>query len=398
MRSTPSLAKPLAWLTQLQSWHLKRLASLTGVASAGSKRETLSILNHSLVQPRLPHPDARILSVDMGVKNLAFCLLEVRQKQWDNPLDIARSQTSGDQHPLVLTEWKRLDISRQLLRLAVNRTGRGITGIDDESSSAQDNAEPKAIELSSSEKANMYAPSNLCKVAYTLASEFIKYKPDVILIERQRFRSGGAPAILEWTVRVNMLESMLWASLETLRHEHDGTPIAKFPSVTETSPRRIGSFWLTKDREGPIVPIDILSQLPTTKRKEDVSAASSAKRSLEKKDKISLARRWLGSKGGQLSFDLSLAPLVSMFLGPSTSENSKPRRKKTAAKPIEAEQTVVAQDISLNDKTGAMARSDKLDDLADCLVQGVTFALWEENRRRVLRHKSSMAVDESMSI
>lgn len=226
---------------------------------------------------------------------------------------------------------------------------------------------------------NIYAPSSLCKIAFGLATEFLQYKPNYILIERQRFRSGGAPAIQEWTVRVNMLESMLWASLETMRHGHSITSKAqnnKFPEVLEMSPRRIGMFWLTRGDFFP-TPADIAASLVAPQEKLKAVETEVKKKSFEKKDKIALARHWLSLSltTDDLTVDDNLAPMVASFCAP------KERQIRRKSKDSEHEDELEAKDTS--------AISGKLDDLADCLVQAVTFALWEQNRERVQEYVKS---------
>ncbi|CAD0100169.1 unnamed protein product [Aureobasidium mustum] len=95
------------------------------------------------------------------------------------------------------------------------------------------------------------------------------------------------------------------------------------------------------------------------------------KKSFEKKDKIALARHWLSLAltTDELTVDADLAPMVASFCSP------KERQSRRRSKDEEHEQEVVTKDAS--------AISGKLDDLADCLVQAVTFALWEQNRARV---------------
>ena len=70
------------------------------------------------------------------------------------------------------------------------------------------------------------------------------YNPHTILIERQRYRSAGGAAIQEWTVRVNMLESMFHATLHTLAQTcgHDIV-------VHSVSPRKITGLWLADVEE-----------------------------------------------------------------------------------------------------------------------------------------------------
>ena len=370
MKATLPRVDSLSWLGSLQAWPLKRLAFLTGIRSTGTKNEIRSLLEDSLIRPRLPHANSRILSVDMGVKNLAFCLLDVRQTGWN----------SGKSSPLCLSKWKRLDLSNRLM-------SGSASGVAAKSPSTTSEGDDPIVEDASSvaPQADMYSPPQLSKVAYTLASEFVSHKPDVILIERQRFRSGGAPAIQEWTVRVNMLESMLWACFETMRHERGSASGTSFPDVVPMGPRTIGSYWLAQAADADIAPADVSYHLGGARLEESTAAPSETKRSsLEKKDKIALVRSWLRPESKATAFDAALDPVVSLFRPSVKSSVSKlPRKRK--GKTVES-------DISSNadDAVERVAKSGKLDDLADCLVQGVTFALWEENRRRVLEYGQSL--------
>jgi cruciform cutting endonuclease 1 len=354
---------PLTVLSSLKAWQLKHLAFLTGLNSTGTKASLCRTLVDRTNKPGLSASPCRILSVDMGVKNLAFCLLETQRLQVDD-------QTTDRALSLHLSDWKRLDVSERLV--ANTNTSKALSSrtpgdLTDETG--------ETTEIASDDQSNIYAPSSLSQIAFGLASEFLQYKPDYILIERQRFRSGGGPAIQEWTVRVNMLESMIWASLETMRHGHGKEQ--KFPEVLEMSPRRVGMFWLTRGDLFP-TPADIATSLEAPKDTIKTMEAEVKKKSFEKKDKIALARHWLSLSmtTDDLTVDDNLALMVASFCSP------KERQSRRRSKDGEQDEELKVKD--------APAMSGKLDDLADCLVQAVTFTLWEQNRERVREYVKSL--------
>ncbi|CAD0111989.1 unnamed protein product [Aureobasidium uvarum] len=364
-------ADPLTFLSTLRAWQLKHLAFLTGLNSTGTKAQLCRTLADYTYKHPLPSPRCRILSVDMGVKNLAFCLLDLHRLPQDP--DQINAQAGDRRLSLHLSDWKRLDVSERLM--ARQTDASSVTS--SQKPECPIGEDEGTTEVISEDRSNMYAPSSLSKIAFSLATEFLRYKPDYILIERQRFRSGGGPAIQEWTVRVNMLESMLWASLETMRHGHDRADLAqdqRFPDVLEMSPRRVGMFWLTRGDFFP-TPADIATSLMVSQDTAKSMETEIKKKSFEKKDKIALARHWLSLSltTDELTVDAGLAPMVASFCSP------RERQSRRRSKDDEKEEEV----------KDASAISGKLDDLADCLVQAVTFALWEQNRARVREHINS---------
>ncbi|KAK3066672.1 hypothetical protein LTR53_016882, partial [Teratosphaeriaceae sp. CCFEE 6253] len=219
--------------TALGGWklaQLKHAAFLSGLPSTGTKAAIIATLEAptAFVAPRTS--GSRILSVDMGIRNLAYCVVEVPGiKKSPGTLD-----TAG---PLTVTEWKKIDLLR-----SAGQSPEPLPHHKDIKSAAivpERKTKPRVV---NQVPASVFTPAELSKTAYRVTRELLKYKPTAILIERQRFRSGGAAAIQEWTVRVNMLESMLWACLQTLR-ESSGPRTESFPTTHEVNPARVAAFW-----------------------------------------------------------------------------------------------------------------------------------------------------------
>ncbi|CBX91837.1 hypothetical protein LEMA_P045430.1 [Plenodomus lingam JN3] len=208
---------------------LQTLLTCIGSASSGTKSVLHSRLLRDLPVSRFRNIHAkgdtqqtansnsklRIVSIDMGIKNLAFCealvsypgsMQEKRakgvKKEWDATMEIVR--------------WEKVDLvantqdPRQAFPIV---TSKGKAGRSKISSEEED------------EEVDPYSLPVLSETAYRLIKRTIlSSAPDVILIERQRWRSGGGSAVQQWTVRVNTLEGMLWAVLATLKGESAHLP------------------------------------------------------------------------------------------------------------------------------------------------------------------------------
>ncbi|KAK6440944.1 hypothetical protein LTR95_002838 [Oleoguttula sp. CCFEE 5521] len=329
----------MAQLGGLKSRTLQRMAFLTGLPSTGTKAELATTLRSGLPQSRLLAQPSRILSIDMGIRNLAYCVL-----------DLASLQSTSAPAPLTTSlrvrEWRRLDLLGRLVPESAAKTDR---------KGGADNSISRKL------PANAFTPSVMSKVAYGITTELLEYKPTTILIERQRFRSGGGSAIQEWTLRVNMLEGMLWACLQAHNAVNVSTKDYLAPSLHEVSPAMVAKFWTAgTDKE-----LRTTSQLLQNDANGTNTMTGNAARSVDKKAKIAVARGWLKGEG---DVSLQLQPEVKSVVDAFTTARRSSTRKK-GAEDSEAESSDVG----------------KLDDLADCLLQGAAWVRWEENRRAIVK-------------
>lgn len=347
-------------LSSLKASQLKTVAFLTGCASMPTKREMQLLLESHLQAPRLPSRNTRILSIDMGIRNLAYCVIDVpNQSTAEIAGDRQQSLIRGENR-LHITAWKKLDLLDQS---TLEEDGDGKRTTDpfltlQDDSSASSNVLPTQMK-------NMFTPSSLSRISYRVAYQLLTHKPTTILIERQRFRSGGGSAIQEWTVRVNMMESMLWACFETLKHTRQSRQPA-FPTVYEVNPARVAKFWT----DGRHVPLCADEHVFTTTTGVVTDFETPGRGKIAKSEKISIVQDWLTSKG-----DWKVVPEFSN----GTSEVAKSFLPKKSLK---------------GQRSAAAAEPHgKLDDLADCLLQGAAWVRWEENRRRLVEMSSQYGRD-----
>lgn len=328
-------------MSALKAWQLRYWAFLIGAASTGSKAELQSILSkhNAAHHSSIPTTQQRIVSVDMGIRNLAFCALEA-------PPATESSRT----RPLKVTAWKRMDL---LSATAASPEAQEVIADTEQFGPGSGKSKAKKTkrkktktqrDLASAIAKEAFAPSSLSKTAYGVTTELLSLKPSTILIERQRFRSGGASTILEWTIRVNMLESMLWACLETLRASEPG-PAS--PNIQAVSPQRVAQFWTEGLAGISLLPSEDLV-MRSSSAARTAGEALGRKGKVDKKAKVAIVKSWVAGESNDVSltFEGQAAEISEAF--------------KQA-------------------RGGQVVAGGKLDDLADCLLQAVAWARWEEN-------------------
>ena len=253
-------------------------------------------------------PPRHILSVDMGIKNFAVCLLTIPDGSYSSRCSVPTPD---------ITAWQNFSVLERYMAGTIEHMSGSKRTKESESSIFQ---------------SDRFAP-----IALRLAKELVSnYKPDIILLEKQRHRSMGGRNILEWTVRVNMLENMLQAVFRMLI-ENDSW---KNGNVVSLDPKRVFRYWL--------------DDLKTTRGK----AATTKSRTYHavKSAKKSIVEEWLSEQHrGQVEapfrLDKSLECLAISFT----------RKRKSAKTPGDS----------------------KIDDLTDCLLQGLAFMKWEHNRLKL---------------
>ena len=392
---------------------LKALLTRIGSPTSGRKPVLAARLTQDLQVPRLPlssknatsrtksgraqignhKKSARILSIDMGVKNLAFCVADASMQSragqsGKSESDSEARQVEAKMHTIA---WRRVDVMHEM----AEANARHQLPIGDHSV-AQDRFHPD------SNFEESFHPRVLARTAHALLTRvLLPYKPDIILIERQRYRSGSGAAIQEWTVRVNMLESMLWAVLEALKGDTwnlpspSNTEDAGQPQVFDVSPARVGTFWIDSldeehDARRSAASIQAFELGPkgevSEKACESVATArkmSTAK--VRKKDKIQLVRSWLShapysSKTARTGSDKEQvqeinAPITFSF-APEAEET---REALCTIRSSTKRSKITNKNIA---KTGDVR---KLDDLADCFLQTAAWVAWEWNRLEIQR-------------
>ena len=353
-------AQMFGWLPYLKAVQLQRIARATGIQSSGTKGVLVEriegVLGRHYEEGRqLRGGDSTsssgsinehgekygkgkcsVLSIDMGIRNLAFAHFHLAQ----HPSATSQANTIPQ-----LTAWRRLAVSEMGDK---SLHGPVMTDTIEKTLKDDDVIVPTSRRQTQGTGEDSFSPSGYASMAYNLITSLLDtYRPTHILIERQRFRSGGGSAVQEWTLRVGIFEGMLYAILHALRHERGGET-ARI-SVQGIEPKRVVRYWMDKD------------EIPT---ENELGTGNSSARAV-KKAKIDLVGRWLEASTGGGQGMISLKPdgeaseIASTYLRKLTTPNT---RKK---------------DLGIADV-------GKLDDLADCLLQGVTWMEWQKMRGDVV--------------
>lgn len=323
---------PKLTLTQLE-----KLAFHCGISKTGTKSIVRQRLADTLAAYQPLPGSTRILSIDLGIRNLAYSLLvpaSSKGKGTKNGRD-ERQPGSGVVTRPAVHVWQR----QNLLPNTASR--KGVIKNEED--------------IGPSGLAEDFTPASLSRIATNLVrDQLLPLKPTHVLIERQRFRSGGGPSVLEWTVRVNTLEAMLYAVFATLRSmkQWDG-------EIIPVEPRRVGPYLLT--RAGMI-------------QHADMSKKTKAE---NKKLKIDLLAGWLQREDEIEMANAQVRAMAEAYMHRLTKTS---RNKKLADTPRGTE---------LEGST----KLPKLDDLADSLLQGVAFLEWEGNKASMLKNGVEAFID-----
>ncbi|KAI0804986.1 mitochondrial resolvase Ydc2 [Xylaria sp. FL0064] len=336
----------------LRAKQLKRLSFLCGLPVGGRKEELITRLTAAASNPSPSPSPARsrvagpvVLSIDLGIRNLAYSLMTPVSTSASSRKKTKASSFSSTSPPAIkLHAWQRLSLLDSAAALS--------------NSSDEDGADASSTAA--------FTPAVLAKTANAFLQETVmrlQPLPTHILIERQRWRSGGAPAIQEWTVRVNTLEAMLHASLRTLRD----VGVWK-GEVASIRPERVGQLFLSAEETDTAAPRKAVEEdvEDESGRKPGRKWAGGRKTSAEtKKLKIELLGRWLGQGDAVIAPGNNSAGLmVDAYRG--ALNGTKRGRSKRAAKEEETGENIITLD-------------SKLDDLTDSLMQGMAWLRWREN-------------------
>lgn len=309
----------------------------------------------------------RILSIDMGVKNLAYCHAEVSYENGDSM-----------RPKMEIVKWeKRSILDGTFDHVPLSKRDDGSMG------KVPGETDPYALDV-------------LSATAYRfLTQTALKLAPDIILIEKQRWRSGSSAAILQWTVRVNTLETMLWAILGTFQQEawqHNTRAkhghIASNYAVHSVNPKLVGPYWLGQHAKAMAEMIEDGRSALGVKEVDlvDKGAGKISRSKAEKKAKIRLLRSWLSAapmstaastpdSGSTISFKMSgSAETTRQALCSIGGKKAKKKKKQLEGN----------EDVNSSKPKGAEdvpeAVLDKLDDVTDCFLQAAAWVAWETNR------------------
>ncbi|KAL8877846.1 MAG: hypothetical protein Q9192_008584 [Flavoplaca navasiana] len=334
------MASRLDWLRTCKLKQLEAIARATGINSSGTKSVLISHIQEGLSQPhnnshnvasskppqqkQQGHDEYKIFSIDMGIRNLAYCQLVL-------PLTWLHPQNSSKAEPKPITptlkHWCRIDVSSPSDPFSITTTTAN---------------KPR---LKESFTPAIYAPH----AHIFLTTHILPHNPTHILIERQRFRSMGGSAVQEWTLRVNMFEAMLYAILQTYSTE------GKWGGeVVPVLPSKVVKYWLDVGEDDVVGEVIDMGDEKTVKKNGEGKRTSLGTEK-SKARKMGIVRDMV-QNGSEIVLQGQAKKMGNMVIG-------KPEGKKRA------------------DKGKGLG---KFDDLADCLLQGLAWVKWEENKRLVL--------------
>ncbi|PYH93718.1 hypothetical protein BO71DRAFT_484326 [Aspergillus ellipticus CBS 707.79] len=444
------------------------VVSKNGTGRTGTGTGTVSGTTPGNKIPDLPPGTQSILSIDMGIRNFAFAHLLVSPPPSSPPpsspspspslspslspsaapltsssssdADTDAYANEADEAPptpqpkITLNAWRRLSISDIGEELVLPPTPTPNTP-PPSSSNGESITDPNATPTPTPTEPPTFTPAIYARHAYAVITALLDtYRPTHVLIERQRFRTGGGAAVQEWTLRVGVFEGMLHAVLFAVGRERErqrqrqlelelelelrcerqrqgqgqgqgqvrreplvgsaggggaagtglglGLGLDPAPRVWAVEPARVSRFWT--EGEGVGVGVGAGGEVKGKGKGKVKKRAKEVKYM-----KIGEGEGSADGDGGagrevSVGGDKEVRDLVDAFLG--RWEGRKGRNGKRTGKGKRKGRTEVDGEEAEEDDVDI----GKLDDLADCLVQGVTWVEWQVRREKVLRKQREM--------
>lgn len=363
----------------IKAAQLKQVARLCGKSRSGTKAVITDRIVDALQDFKPLAPGTRILSIDLGIRNLAYSLLEVpnfSRAANSKERRVSKAKNAPSMIP-ILHAWERLALIPKTAKPPKPKAKR-----KGKTSATQDAGQEPASHISAeaeltntsaktktkrSKKSGLepgdqhqndallaaaeadptttpvptedFSPTRLSALAVDLIlTRLLPLKPDLVILEQQRFRSMGGSSVLEWTLRVNSLESMLYAVFTTLR-KLGQWPHGKLEGVVA---RNVLEFMAVQEGEG--------ASIWAKEGKGD-----------NKRVKKDIVGKMLSTQEGvRVDQDGAVEDVVREYVD---RWGGKGKRAKAP---------------------GGTEGMKKLDDLADCLLQGLAFIRWQENKEKLI--------------
>ncbi|KAK3304130.1 mitochondrial resolvase Ydc2 [Chaetomium strumarium] len=353
---------------------LQALCASCGLKKSGTKAALVLRLSLAAKHFQPLPPNTRVLSIDLGLKNFAFSLLSPAPASTPAPAPAPpRAPTPSSPllniSPVHLHAWHRLDLT-----LPPSSTP------DEQGGEAAEKDNEKEEEGGG----DGFSPATLSAVTVDLVkSHLLPLQPTHVLIERQRFRTGGAAAIFEWTLRVNTLEAMLHAVFAALRGAApagDGLPNGMPLVVDSVLPRRVAGFLFPDGLlpvpvpEPEVAGVGSLTGAGEGKRKgKGKGRGGNGAYQLLKKGKVDVLGA--GLKEGQLVVPQTeqAREMVGLFLEGLAARGQRKRGRK-----------------SKEEKDAVDEILTKMDDLSDAVLQGAVWLQWQRNLERLVKERPEL--------
>ncbi|ODQ52854.1 ribonuclease H-like protein [Saitoella complicata NRRL Y-17804] len=218
--------------------------------------------------------------------------------------------------------------------------------------------------------------------AYLLSRTCLdSYSPSTVVIESQRYRSGGLATVQEWTIRVNMFESMLHAVWRTLAAEK-----AFEGEVWSSNSGRMTDLWL----QGREIPLPKRKKKKVMMVEEQEGTTQATAEGGEGASLTPAAKKKTGRRKKQVKAAASKEGTIQA----TTEEEEVTKITASMSKRIRIslvkEWLLTREVIKVGEGAAEVAEhfmtataSAKQDDLADSMLHGMAWIKWERNRLRL---------------